>query len=40
LAWFSLAATLLAVAASGILWTYLATRLALGGEMLEALRNE
>jgi hypothetical protein len=40
LAWFSLAATLLAVAASGILWTYLAARLALGGEMLEALRNE
>ncbi len=36
----SLAATVLAVGASGLLWTYLATRLALRGPLLAALRNE
>jgi len=36
----SLAATLAAVAASGMLWTWLATRLALRGPLLAALRNE
>ena len=36
----SLAVTLLAVAASGAVWTYLATALALRGELLVALRNE
>jgi len=36
----SLAGTVLAVGASGLLWTYLATRLALRGPLLAALRNE
>jgi len=36
----SLAATLAAVGASGVLWTWLAARLALRGRLLEALRNE
>jgi len=38
--YLSLAGTLLAVGAGGLLWTYLATRLALRGPLLEALRNE
>ena len=36
----SLSLTLLAVAASGLLWTWLATLLALRGPLLPALRNE
>ena len=36
----ALAATLLAVGASGLVWTYLATRWALRGPLLAALRNE
>jgi len=36
----SLAGTLAAVAASGVLWTWLATRFALRGPLLAALRNE
>lgn len=36
----SLSLTLAAVAVSGLAWTYLATRLALRGPLLEALRNE
>ena len=36
----SLAVTLAAVLASGLLWTYLAARWALGGALLAALRNE
>jgi ABC-type antimicrobial peptide transport system permease subunit len=36
----SLAAVLAAVLAGGLLWTYLAARLALRGPLLEALRNE
>jgi putative ABC transport system permease protein len=36
----TLALTLAAVFASGALWTWLATRLALRGQLLEALRNE
>jgi len=36
----ALAATLLAVGASGLVWTYLATRFALRGPLLAALRNE
>ena len=36
----ALAGTLLAVGASGMLWTYLATRFALRGPLLAALRNE
>src|SRR5206468_3405753 len=38
--YFSLAATLCAVLFSGLLWTWLATRLALRGDLLKALRNE
>jgi len=38
--YLSLAGTLLAVGAGGLLWTYLATRAALRGPLLEALRNE
>ena len=38
--YLSLAATLAAVAASGVLWTWLATRFALRGPLLAALRNE
>jgi ABC-type antimicrobial peptide transport system permease subunit len=36
----SLAATLGGVLVSGVVWTWLATRLALRGELLKALRNE
>ena len=36
----SLASTLGAIALSGLLWTWLATRVALRGELLKALRNE
>jgi len=36
----SLAGTLLAVGAGGLLWTYLASRVALRGPLLAALRNE
>jgi ABC-type antimicrobial peptide transport system permease subunit len=36
----TLALTLLSVLASGMVWTWLATRLALRGELLPALRNE
>jgi ABC-type antimicrobial peptide transport system permease subunit len=36
----ALAATLLGVFVSGLLWTWLATRLALRGGLLRALRNE
>jgi len=38
--YLSLAATLGAVLLSGLLWTWLATRLALCGDLLKALRNE
>ena len=38
--YLSLAATLAAVAGSGVLWTWLATRFALRGPLLAALRNE
>jgi hypothetical protein len=36
----ALAATLAGVFVSGLAWTWLATRLALRGELLKALRNE
>ncbi len=39
LPYFSLAGTLGAVLASGMIWTWAATSLALRGELLEALRN-
>jgi len=38
--YFSLTLTLFAIAFSGILWTWLATILALRGPLLNALRNE
>jgi ABC-type antimicrobial peptide transport system permease subunit len=38
--WLWLAVTLAAVLAAGLLWTYLAARLALKGPLLAALRNE
>lgn len=38
--YLSLAATLAGVAGSGVLWTWLATRFALRGPLLAALRNE
>lgn len=38
--WLSLPLTLLAVAASGLLWTWLAVHLALRGPLLDALRTE
>jgi putative ABC transport system permease protein len=38
--YLSLGATLLAVFASGLIWTWGATRLALRGELLESLRNQ
>ncbi|MEA3367459.1 MAG: ABC transporter permease, partial [Planctomycetota bacterium] len=38
--YLSLAGTLLAVGAGGLLWTYLASRVALRGRLLAALRNE
>ena len=38
--WFTLSLTLAAVMANGVLWTWLATRVALRGELLAALRNE
>jgi len=36
----SLGLTVAAIAISGMIWVALATRIALGGEMLDALRNE
>jgi ABC-type antimicrobial peptide transport system permease subunit len=36
----SLAATLIAILVNGLLWTWLATRLAVRGDLLRALRNE
>jgi len=36
----SLAVTLAAVLANGLLWTWIATRFALRGRLLDALRNE
>ncbi len=38
--YFSLAVTIAAIAASGAVWIWLASVFALGGKMLEALRNE
>ncbi len=38
--WGSLAVTLAAIAANGLLWTWLATRFAMRGQLLEALRNQ
>ena len=38
--WFTLGLTLAAVMANGLLWTWLATRAALRGELLPALRGE
>jgi hypothetical protein len=40
LPWASLSATLAGVLANGLLWTWAATRMALRGNLLEALRNE
>jgi ABC-type antimicrobial peptide transport system permease subunit len=40
LPWASLALTLAAVLLNGALWTWLATRFALRGDLLAALRNE
>jgi hypothetical protein len=40
LSWMPLAATLAAVFLSGLIWTWLATRLALRGPVLKALRDE
>jgi ABC-type antimicrobial peptide transport system permease subunit len=39
-AYFSLVLTIAAIGISGMIWIWTATSLALGGEMLEALRNE
>jgi len=36
----SLGVTLAAVIANGLLWTWISTRAALGGNLLQALRNE
>lgn len=38
--WGSLAVTLAAIAANGLLWTWLATRFAMRGQLLESLRNQ
>ncbi len=38
--WGSLAVTLAAIAANGLLWTWLATRFAMRGQLMEALRNQ
>jgi hypothetical protein len=38
--YISLLGTLLGMFVSGFIWTWLATRLALRGELLKALRNE
>jgi ABC-type antimicrobial peptide transport system permease subunit len=38
--WHSLAPTLAAVLLNGLLWTWMATRFALRGDLLAALRNE
>ena len=38
--WFTLSLTLAAVLANGVVWTWLAARVALRGELLAALRNE
>jgi putative ABC transport system permease protein len=38
--YFSLALTLAAVVINGLIWTWLATRFALRGKLIEALRNE
>jgi ABC-type antimicrobial peptide transport system permease subunit len=38
--WLTLGLTLAAVLANGVIWTWLATRAALRGELLAALRNE
>jgi len=40
LPYLSLAATLAAVLFNGVLWTWLATRYALRGDLMKALRNE
>jgi putative ABC transport system permease protein len=38
--WLTLGITLLAIVANGFLWTWLATRFAMRGQLLEALRNQ
>jgi ABC-type antimicrobial peptide transport system permease subunit len=38
--YFSLTLTIIAIAVSGVIWIWMATVFALGGKMLEALRNE
>jgi len=38
--YFSLILTIIAIAVSGVIWIWMATVFALGGKMLEALRNE
>ncbi len=38
--WLTLGLTLLAIVANGFLWTWLATRFAMRGQLLEALRNQ
>jgi len=38
--WLTLGLTLAAVLANGMVWTWLATRVALRGELLSALRGE
>jgi ABC-type antimicrobial peptide transport system permease subunit len=38
--WSTLGLTLLAIVANGFLWTWLATRFAMRGQLLEALRNQ
>ena len=38
--WTTLGLTLLAVVANGFLWTWLATRFAMRGQLLDALRNQ
>jgi hypothetical protein len=38
--YLSLALTLAAVVINGLIWTWLATRFALRGKLIEALRNE
>ena len=37
---FSLVLTIVAIGISGMIWIWLAAKLALSGEMLDALRNE
>jgi len=38
--WLTLSLTLAAVLGNGLLWTWLAARLALRGDLLAALRND